>query len=183
MSDPYANHFSSTAPGADGGQAPRQPWEQAPSGSHASGGYGEPSAAGWGAGGPTPYQQPSPNPYGPTSDGYQQSAPYGSPQQGWQGYGPAPTPARTPEPLRSKISNQSIALIVVGLLCGTIPAILGIIALTQVDSDPASAQSLLKWGWILCGVILGLLILAFVLSFILPFLLIALAGLGSAASS
>lgn len=69
-------------------------------------------------------------------------------------------PAGGYAPDRSAIQRSAITLIVVGFLCGgTIPAVMGIIALVQMDSDPASARTMNKVGWIFFWVIFGLLLL------------------------
>lgn len=73
--------------------------------------------------------------------------------------------SQPPEPLpdRNSLQTNSILLIVLGVVCGgTIPAIFGIIALVQMDSDPYSAQRMNKVGWIVFWVMLGLLVLLFV---------------------
>lgn len=66
-----------------------------------------------------------------------------------------------PAPDQGSIQTSAIILIVVGFLCGAmIPAIFGIIALVQMNTDPASARTMNKVGWIIFWVILGLGILA-----------------------
>ena len=68
-----------------------------------------------------------------------------------------------PLPDRSSLQTNAIILIVLGFLCGgTIPAIFGIIALVQLDSDPVTAQRMNKVGWIVFWVTLGLIVLLFV---------------------
>lgn len=68
-----------------------------------------------------------------------------------------------PLPDRGSLQTNAILLIVLGFVCGgTIPAIFGIIALVQMDSDPFSAQKMNKVGWILFWVMLGLFVLLFV---------------------
>lgn len=70
--------------------------------------------------------------------------------------------AQPPAPLpdRSSLQTNAIILIVAGFLCGgTIPAIFGIIALVQMDTDPHTAQKMNKVGWIIFWVMLGLIVL------------------------
>ncbi|AXK45067.1 hypothetical protein [Brachybacterium saurashtrense] len=70
-------------------------------------------------------------------------------------------PPPAPLPDRSSLQTRAILLIVFGFLCGgTVPAIFGIIALVQMDSDPYSAQKMNKIGWIIFWVMLGLAVLA-----------------------
>src|SRR5699024_9940836 len=58
-------------------------------------------------------------------------------------------------------------LIVLGFLCGVgLPAVFGIIALVQMDSDPYSAQRMNKVGWIVFWAMLGLLVL-FIIAYVL----------------
>lgn len=72
-----------------------------------------------------------------------------------------------PLPERRSLQNSAILLIVLGFVCGgTLPAIFGIIALVQIDSDPYSAQKMNKVGWILFWVMLGLVVL-FLLAYVL----------------
>lgn len=73
---------------------------------------------------------------------------------------------------RASLQNSAIALIVLGFLCGgTLPAIFGIIALVQLDSDPHSARKMTKVGWILFWVVLALIVL-FVVIYIVFFAVI-----------
>lgn len=75
---------------------------------------------------------------------------------------------RGPLPDRGPLQTSAILLIVFGFLCGgTLPAIFGIIAIVQLDSDPYSAQKMTKIGWIIFWVTLGLIILGIVLYFLL----------------
>lgn len=68
-----------------------------------------------------------------------------------------------PLPDRSSLQTNAILLIVLGILCGgTFPAIFGIIALVQMDSEPHSAQRMNKVGWIVFWVTLGVAALLFV---------------------
>lgn len=61
---------------------------------------------------------------------------------------------------RGSLQTSAILLIVVGFLCGgTVPAIFGIIALVQLDSDPHMAQKMNKVGWIIFWVMLALIVL------------------------
>ena len=73
---------------------------------------------------------------------------------------------------RGSLQTSAILLIVVGFLCGgTVPAIFGIIALVQLDSDPHSARKMTKVGWILFWVVLALIVL-FVVIYIVFFVVI-----------
>lgn len=77
-----------------------------------------------------------------------------------------------PLPDRGSLQNSAIVLIVLGLLCGgTIPAIFGIIALVQMDSDPFTAQKMNKVGWIIFWIMLALIVLA-VIAYLVFFVLI-----------
>lgn len=79
-------------------------------------------------------------------------------------------------PDRGSIQTSAIWLIVVGFLCGgTIPAIFGIIALVQMDTDPHQARQMNKVGWIVFWVLLGVGILFALAYFGLSFLLVGLA--------
>lgn len=72
-------------------------------------------------------------------------------------------PPQGPLPHRDSLQKNAIILIVLGFLCGSgIPAIFGIIALVQMDSDPYTAQKMNKVGWILFWVLLGVIVLAVV---------------------
>lgn len=83
-------------------------------------------------------------------------------------------------PQRGSIQTQAIILIVVGFLCGaTVPAIFGIIALVQMDSDPFSAQRMNKVGWIVLAVIAGLIVLAVLATILIPLLVGGAAVLGA----
>lgn len=76
-------------------------------------------------------------------------------------------PTQGPVPDRSSMQTSAILLIVLGFFCGgTLPAIFGIIALVQMDSDPYTAQKMNKIGWILFWVMLGLIVL-FVIAYLL----------------
>lgn len=73
-----------------------------------------------------------------------------------------------PVPDRSSIQTNAIVLIVVGFLCGVmIPAIFGIVALVQLDSDPESARRMNRIGWIICAVLVGVTLLAVVATFVI----------------
>lgn len=77
----------------------------------------------------------------------------------YQPVGRPPAPA----PDRDSIRTNAIILIVAGALCGgMLPMVFGIIALVQVDTDPNSARTMNKIGWITLIVILVLLVLFFV---------------------
>src|SRR5690625_7277560 len=53
--------------------------------------------------------------------------------------------APPPAPDRSSIQTNAIILIVVGVMCGgMVPMVFGIIALTQLDSDPEAARRMNK---------------------------------------
>ncbi|WP_299303378.1 hypothetical protein [uncultured Brachybacterium sp.] len=83
-----------------------------------------------------------------------------------------------PLPDRSKLQSSAIILIVVGFLCGgTIPAIFGIIALVQMDSDPYSAQKMNKIGWILFWVMLALIVLFIIVYVVFMVLIFGVATL------
>ncbi|HLQ79975.1 MAG TPA: hypothetical protein VK122_02685 [Brachybacterium sp.] len=76
-----------------------------------------------------------------------------------------------PLPDRSSLQTHAIILIVLGFLCGVgLPAVFGIIALVQMDSDPYSAQRMNKVGWIVFWAMLGLLVL-FIIAYVLFILL------------
>lgn len=76
--------------------------------------------------------------------------------------------APPPAPDRSSIQTNAIILIVVGVMCGgMVPMIFGIIALTQLDSDPESARQMNKIGWIIFAVIIGVTVLILLLAFVL----------------
>lgn len=72
-------------------------------------------------------------------------------------------PPQGPLPNRSSLQNSAIFLIVAGFLCGGfLPAIFGIIALVQLDSDPYTAQKMNKVGWIIFWVLLAVFVLAII---------------------
>lgn len=78
-----------------------------------------------------------------------------------------PHPHR-PLPERSSLQTSAILLIVIGFFCGgMLPAIFGIIALVQIDTDPYSAQKMNKVGWILFAVLLALALIGVILYFVL----------------
>lgn len=80
---------------------------------------------------------------------------------------PSRGPSRGPVLDRSSMQTSAIILIVFGFFCGgTLPAIFGIIALVQLDSDPYTAQKMNRIGWILFWVMLGLIVL-FVIAYVL----------------
>ncbi len=82
-----------------------------------------------------------------------------------------------PVPDRGSIQTSAILLIVFGFLCaGWIPAIFGIIALAQMTSDPSSARTMNKVGWILLWVILGLIVLAVVAYLVFGIALLGIFG-------
>ncbi|ATG52138.1 hypothetical protein CFK38_11850 [Brachybacterium vulturis] len=83
-----------------------------------------------------------------------------------------------PLPDRSSLQTSAIILIVVGLLCGgMIPAIFGIIALVQMDSDPTTAQKMNKVGWIIFWVMLALMVLIAVGALLVNLLVIGVVSL------
>lgn len=70
-------------------------------------------------------------------------------------------------PDRQKLQTHAILLIVFGALCGSmIPSIFGIIALVQLDTNPDSARTMNKVGWIILWVCIGLIVLA-ILAYVL----------------
>lgn len=81
-------------------------------------------------------------------------------------------PPQGPLPDRSSLQTSSILLIVVGFVCGgMLPAIFGIIALVQLDSDPYTAKKMNKIGWIVFIVMAALAIIGIIL-YILFFVVI-----------
>lgn len=91
---------------------------------------------------------------------------------------PPPVPVyRTPEPLRGSIVSRAIVIIVIGVFLGGLPAIFGIIALVQVDTDPVSAQNMLRWGKITL-IVVGSIIALFVLLYIGFMVLMLVLGIG-----
>lgn len=92
------------------------------------------------------------NPYDPAFGGAQ----YAPPQQFVPG-----APVRPAD--HSRLQTNAIVLIVVGALCGAmLPAVFGIIALAQLNSDPASSRTMIKVGWIVfivCAVLLTIFII------------------------
>lgn len=123
------------------------------------------------------YQQPGYQQQPYQSAGYQQS--FAAPQAG--PIGGALDPAE-----RSKMQTNAIILIIAGVLCGAmIPAIFGIIAMTQLDTNPPSARTMLKVGWIIFVVLFvvmaGIFILQFGVGFVL--VIIQLLAYGSLSSS
>ena len=70
---------------------------------------------------------------------------------------------------RSSIQTNAIILIVIGALCGAmIPMIFGVIALTQLDSDPESARRMNRTGWIVCVIIASIVLLMILAMFVAP---------------
>ena len=83
-----------------------------------------------------------------------------------------------PVPDKRSLQNNAIILIVVGFLCGgTLPAIFGIIALVQMETDPFSAQKMNKIGWIIFWVMLGLIVLGIILYVVFMVLIFGVAAL------
>lgn len=77
------------------------------------------------------------------------------------------TPGFAPD--RGSIQTSAIILIIVGFLCGgMIPAIFGIIALAQLDSNPHSARQMNKVGWIIAVILIALSLLALLASVLIP---------------
>lgn len=77
---------------------------------------------------------------------------------------------------RDAIQTSAIILIVIGALCGAmIPAIFGIIAVAQLDSDPESARRMNRVGWIVCIALAALLALVILSMFLAPVLFGAVA--------
>src|SRR5690625_3683963 len=75
--------------------------------------------------------------------------------------------APPPAPDRSSIQTNAIILIVVGVMCGgMVPMVFGIIALTQLDSDPEPARRMNKIGWMVFAASIGFSVLMLVLSFV-----------------
>ena len=98
--------------------------------------------------------------------------------------GPYHQPRPAPPPDRSSIQNRAILLIVAGALCaGMIPAIFGIIALVQMDTDPQSARTMNKVGMILLIIIGAIFVITMVISFGLPLLLGLIAVLAALAGA
>lgn len=72
-------------------------------------------------------------------------------------------PSLQPAPDRSTLQTHAIILIVLGALCGSfLPSIFGIIALVQLDTNPASARTMNKVGWIILVIGAVLIVLAIV---------------------
>ena len=85
-----------------------------------------------------------------------------------------------PVPDRGSIQTSAILLIVLGLLCaGWIPAIFGIIALVQMESDPRSARTMNKVGWIILWVIVGIAVLAIVAYLLFGAAMLAIFGIAA----
>lgn len=98
-----------------------------------------------------------------SQSGYQQP-----PQPGYvpgpAAYGPGFAPIDPAE--RSRLQTQAIILLITGVLCGgMIPVIFGIIALTQLDTNPASARSMIKIGWIIAIVLFLIGLVVFIFTF------------------
>jgi hypothetical protein len=86
-----------------------------------------------------------------------------------------------PAPDHGSIQTSAILLIILGFLCGGwIPTIFGIIALVQMNTDPASARTMNKVGWIILWVILGLAVLAILAYVVFGLALFGIVGLGAA---
>ena len=134
-------------PGDAQGQRPPDAWAQAPA--EPQDPYGQPVGTFGRPQAQDPFPQPHTDPFGQQPDPYRHHAP-------------------PPAPDRSSIQTNAIILIVVGVLCGgMVPMVFGIIALTQLDSDPESARRMNKIGWIVFAAIIGFSVLMLVLSFVL----------------
>lgn len=70
------------------------------------------------------------------------SAPYnGAPQ------------AHVPNPASEAIKKNALIATIVGFLCGgTVPGILGLVGYLQADTNPEGARKLVKWAWIVFGI-------------------------------
>lgn len=173
--DPYGQQPPYGQPSAQ-----ENAWQDAPGG---------PSSAPDPYGAQSPYAQPSAQ-----EDSWQQAPSYVGPSQTHPGvmqhsgpqdqYGGAPhggyAPPQPP-PDAGSIQGQAIAQIVLGLLCGgMIPAILGIVALVQMNTDPAGARKLLKIGWILFAVFAAIILVIVALQFIVPLILLVVLGTAGA---
>lgn len=83
-------------------------------------------------------------------------------------------------PDRGSIRTSAILLIVLGFLCGGwIPTIFGIIALVQMESDPRSARTMNKVGWIVFCVIVGLVILGILAYFVFGIAILGIFGIAA----
>lgn len=84
-------------------------------------------------------------------------------------------PSLQPVPDRGTLQTHAIILIVLGALCGSfLPSIFGIIALVQLDTNPASARTMNKVGWIVLAIFAVLIVLGIV------FYVLVMAGIFSA---
>jgi hypothetical protein len=141
---PYDQHPYASGPDQYGAQpsygAPGQPGYDQPYG--AQGGYDQP----YGPPASGPYNQPG---YGP----YQQG-PYGYPR-------PANDGTRT-HAIVALVISLVLAMTCYVSLGGIAGAILSGIALGKVETEPASARSLLKWAWIGIGINIVLLLIGLV---------------------
>lgn len=106
----------------------------------------------------------------------------------WSNQGGAPYPQQQypmhsgPRPDTGGIQTSAIFLIIVGVLCtGMIPAIFGIVALAQMNTDPDSARRMNKIGWIIAIVLIALAVL-FVVAYIV-FVVVLSAGMFAVGSS
>lgn len=105
----------------------------------------------------------------------------------WSNQGGAPYPQQQypmhsgPRPDTSGIQTSAIFLIIVGVLCsGMIPAIFGIVALAQMNTDPDSARRMNKIGWIIAIVLIVLGVLFFVAYIVFVVVLgVSMAAVGS----
>ena len=85
-----------------------------------------------------------------------------------------------PAPDRGSIQTSAILLIVLGFMCGGwITTIFGIIALVQMESDPSSARTMNKVGWIVFCVIVGLVILGILAYFVFGIAILGIFGIAA----
>lgn len=84
-------------------------------------------------------------------------APPGYPPAGYA-YGYHPDPGARSGAIAALVTGCIAIVVCVGLLA--VPtAILGGVALSRADTDPASARNLTKWAWICLGIGAGLMVL------------------------
>ncbi|HEY3688317.1 MAG TPA: hypothetical protein VGL93_35085 [Streptosporangiaceae bacterium] len=122
--------------------------------------YPGPDHTGWPA---TTGQQPQDTYGGPAYEvaPAQVYPPGGYPPPYAYGYGYHPDPGARGGAIAALITGCIAIVVCVGLLA--VPtAILGGVALSRADTDPASARRLTKWAWIALGIGAGLMLLLFV---------------------
>lgn len=173
FSDPYSTGEESgdattafTSPYPGQGQPPWPGDGAAPSGpygnpSHDGAAFDSASYADHGAGDPTgtpPSQAPAVSePYGQPHV----QAPWPAPYQPPPGYSPYP-PSR-PMNTSALILVIISAMMVLTCYCAPaaiVPLILGILGLTKNESEPSSAASYAKWGWVILAVLTVLSVVA-----------------------